>query len=290
MMTNTARHRLKLIYTVLSLFFSTKVWAWNAFGHFLIAQIAYDQLTPAERIFFQHDNQGFSSHDKYEDLIQSSIWLDKLRAVKWNHQVKPLGKLHYIGLPYSPDYITRSRVSKMNAVVAVKMAKKILSDSNVDKVDRTISLRILWHVVGDIHQPMHCIKYINANYPRSDKGGNLYRLGPNLLSKNLHGYWDVGGGALVRHKKSLRQDIKHVATMLEKRWPCQKSMDLDPKNWAQESYQLAAGFAYQTPEYIIPSEEYHKKTQSISEERIALAGCRLAAMSKQIYQARKILT
>lgn len=289
MMTQANRLTFKLICAGLIFFLSTNIYAWNAFGHFLIAQIAYDQLTPAERALFQQDNQGLSLYDKQEDLIQSSIWLDKLRMVKWNHRVKPLNKLHYIGLPYSPNHIVHSRVSKMNAVMAVKMAKNILSDSNSDRLDRAISVRILWHVVGDIHQPMHCIKYINANYPRGDKGGNLYRLGPNLLSKNLHAYWDIGGGALVRHEKSLRQDAKHTARMLEKRWPCQKSMDLDPKNWAQESYQLAAQVAYQIPEYSIPSEQYHKKTQSISEERIALAGCRLAAISKQIYQTRKIL-
>lgn len=266
-------------------------WAWNAFGHELVAQIALDQLSPQERRLFEQDNQILNRKGAHESLVESAPWLDHLRTIKWNHHRQSLGPWHYIDIPYSPHQSVRRKANHhMNAVLAVIMAQKILADSQSNAWDRGIALRILWHVVGDIHQPMHCIQYIDAMYPKGDKGGNLYPLGPNAWGKNLHAYWDNGGGYLLKPRKPAKNGtVKHIAKEIEARWPCPKNLDLNPDHWAKESYHIAIDVAYQIPEYSVPTNAYEQAVVSTTKERIALAGCRLAAVAKQIYLARVAL-
>ena len=49
---------------------------------------------------------------------------------------------------------------------------------------------MLIHYVGDVHQPMHTLSRINANYPAGDRGGNSVPLKSYKSIKELHAAWD----------------------------------------------------------------------------------------------------
>jgi hypothetical protein len=51
-------------------------------------------------------------------------------------------------------------------------------------------------------------------------------------------------------------------------------MNLNPEIWAAESYTIATKFAYNLP----VNYSYEREAQKICIKRIALAGCRLAAL------------
>lgn len=36
--------------------------------------------------------------------------------------------------------------------------------------------RYLLHLVGDLHQPLHCTTYVSAYFPNGDMGGNLINI------------------------------------------------------------------------------------------------------------------
>jgi len=63
--------------------------------------------------------------------------------------------------------------------------QKITSHYNEEE-GRSIALRIVIHLIGDLHQPLHNIARINDDYPKGDKGGNEFPLKKKYSVENLH--------------------------------------------------------------------------------------------------------
>lgn len=253
---------------------TANLWAWNALGHRLIGQIAYDNLDSDTRSILSKYNKLLNSKGRKYSLVDASCWLDTLYADKY----KDFRELHYINLPYTVDGSKSPKVHSYNVVFAILMTNSILNDVKTSSLDKALALRILWHVAGDIHQPMHTINLVSKKYPEGDKGGNLFLLPKNKVARNLHSYWDRGAGILQTQKSYNAEEVKAMANIIEKKWPCdKKNISIDPELWAQESYSIAVNYAYKTPfDY-----KYQKQAQEISLRRIALAGCRLAAISSR---------
>lgn len=249
-------------------------WAWNALAHRLIADIAYEHLTAHARETFDNYNNALNQVYKPESFVNSSVWLDDLsyKDIHW------FSTMHYVDIPYSTDGSTLPPIQKINALWAIQHASKLLTNKYPTDFDKGIALRILVHVVGDIHQPLHAITRVSAEYPDGDKGGNQVLLRNNPIAKNLHAYWDRGAGLFVSDafKKS---HIESEAERLERKWPCSDfSLNIDPAAWAQESHRLAIQETYHFP---IDS-DYQLRAQQISEKRVVAAGCRLAKLLNQI--------
>ena len=79
------------------------------------------------------------------------------------------------------------------------------TDANVNAADTTKAVALAWllHLVGDIHQPLHCSSRVTPDeaLPRGDAGGNTFRLDDN---RNLHGYWDRILGEAIAPARSKR--------------------------------------------------------------------------------------
>lgn len=60
-----------------------------------------------------------------------------------------------------------------------------------DEADgKSFALRMLIHLVGDIHQPLHTVSAVNPTYNTGDRGGNDETLPSICGVTNLHGVWD----------------------------------------------------------------------------------------------------
>lgn len=272
----------RYIYCIICLY-STSLFAWNATGHRLIAQIAYDSLTPKAKHFFNKKNSVLNHHHKSYNLVNSAVWMDHLYAPEFNS----LRPMHYIDLPFTRDGSPLPKSNKINAIVAINMSKRTLLNPAATPLEQAIAVRLLWHVVGDIHQPLHAVTCVSQHYPKGDQGGNLYKLKKNPIAKNLHAYWDKGGGLLSQNKRYRQQEIKQLATQLEKQWPCNPAtVDTNPFHWALESHELSKKNVYNIHHHT-PDAAYQQKAQLITAKRIAIAGCRLAAVSMKIMDAPK---
>ncbi len=259
-----------------------KGYCWNALGHRLVAQIAYFHLTDHAKQVYNQYNHALDRVYRKHTLVDSASWLDSLRYQNelW------LRKKHYISLPFSFDGTRLQPPNKMNAISAIQEAKTILQTSNRE-FDKGFSLRILLHVVGDIHQPLHAANLYSATYPQGDKGGNLFRLGKNPIAGSLHAYWDKGGGYLIKRRAYSKNQLEKKAKHIEKLWPCKpEKMKLNPQVWAAESHQIAIDKAYRLKARQKPDKNYQSMVKRLTEERIALAGCRLAALLNQIDSSR----
>lgn len=257
------------------------VYSWNTSGHKLIAQIACNQLNRQTLAIYNKYNKAVDTTYASRSLIYAAPWLDNRSSLE-NANLLPL---HYIDIPFSRDETPLAPVDSLNAVLAIRQAIKVLQDPAPSDYNKGYNLRILLHVVGDIHQPMHAVSEFSKKYPTGDKGGNLFRLSANPVAHNLHAYWDKAAGLLTGANKHKKSALMRRARRIEKLWPCSSSADLNPQHWAKESHNLAVKYAYSIRPGTKPDKKYQQLVKSISKQQLALAGCRLAALLKDIRQS-----
>lgn len=269
----------RVIYILVFIFSALNSYAWNAAGHKVVAQIAFDNLSPAAQTMCHKYLPGFQS--AHLSFIASSTWMDQLRAKK----IYWYDAMHYISIPFSDDGTKLPSVKKVNAVWAIKNAIPVFIANNTNYSDKSLALRILIHVIADVHQPLHAATRVSSGNPNGDAGGNLFPLGKNSVGNNLHYYWDNGAGFFLGTYNT--QKIKKTAEQLERTWPCtQMDVTTNPSKWAKKAHGLALKNAYIVNPYEIPSKKYQANAQLVVKKQAAFAGCRLAALLNQLAQIR----
>lgn len=243
-----------------------------------MAQITLDLLTADTKKLVERYNQALNNCRYHYSFVGAASWLDQLRSPNNSY----LSALHYINLPFTRDNTPLKSVKPPHAVSAITQSIAVLKNPAVTMRNKAFSLRVLIHVVGDLHQPMHAVSEFNHQHPNGDYGGNLACLKNNSVASNLHAYWDKGGGWLSGKKRYSQQTIKQRAKMLEQRYPCQLTDNLDPRYWAIESYQLARNKAYGLLIRQNPDKQYQQMTIDTTKQRLAQAGCRLARVLNQL--------
>ncbi|MGE3920433.1 MAG: S1/P1 nuclease [Gammaproteobacteria bacterium] len=274
--------------TLLLCFFCFPLFAWDATGHRLVAQIAFDRLTPSakERV---NAILGLQPNDLRSDrFLEAAVWADN---IKKQHNFK-YNRLHYTNIPFTFDQTPLPNFSSPNIMTAIDDLRIKLSDSNLSKVKQKLYLRLLIHFVGDIHQPLHCATRVSRSLPLGDEGGNLF-LVKGMHVKNLHALWDQGIDhySYITDKYPLRHwQIKELAKKLEHDFPrenyIERLQNTTPKLWAQESFMRAKNTAYQIPAEQFPEQKYLQEASVMSKEQIALAGYRLSVILNQLYGSK----
>lgn len=261
------------------LLLSGNAFSWNATGHRLIAQIAYDQLTSQEKSTFNRYNRAVNKVHGRQSWVNAAVWLDYIR---YQHN-ESYNALHYINLYFSEDGTPIPPTPSMNAISGIEQSIHTLKQANASDFQKGLALRVLLHVVGDIHQPMHATSRVSRRYPDGDRGGHYVELARNPVANNLHAYWDNGAGYLggkQKHKRKL--SIKKMAIQLEQEYPCNGFlMSINPSQWANESHELGVD-AYKRLYHSIPHVYYQVKSINIVKKRIALAGCRLGYLLRNV--------
>lgn len=141
-----------------------------------------------------------------------------------------------------------------------------------------MALKFLVHFVGDIHQPMHAGRAV-------DRGGNDVKVDFFYDRTNLHVVWDE---LLIRRARS---PWREYAAELHRRITPQKAAqwrrNMDVGEWAMESARLAASHAYPVPRDGQLGEAYFDRNRPVVEERLSMAGVRLAAVLNGVFAERR---
>lgn len=148
------------------------------------------------------------------------------------------------------------------------------------------ALRVLVHLVGDVHQPLHAAE-------NRDRGGNFVRIiNRSCLTKDgkverckLHTYWDNN---LVKDALGQRTEQAFVDELVK--MPIAGGGTVD--DWIRESNRLAkekvhayAGFACNIGKNEVKvDKDYDNASARIVAEQLAAAGNRLAAVLNDIYK------
>jgi hypothetical protein len=160
---------------------------------------------------------------------------------------------------------------------------------------RAIALAWLFHLVGDIHQPLHTAQLFTVDYPKGDRGGNEICVQVTQAGQpmDLHRFWD---GVITSSSNLTR--LRNEATALRNRQEFHRSQltelaNTDFESWAKEGFEIATKIAYRnggrigTPRGankdcstvgaapVLPL-GYVVSASRIADRRMILAGYRLA--------------
>lgn len=260
---------MKMIGMILLLSGYLSAWGWTASPHLLIAEIAYAQLddevrAKADHLIAVHAKQ----YPDTADFVSAALWADLLRIKDEDHTYD---HWHYISLTFkhSSDPIGTAKAPHVAWAINHELAILRQPSTSQNQDEQGLALRRLIHWVGDSHQPMHATTRISAAHPRGDRGGNDFILSRKASAPNLHALWDEAMG--IKHGKAL-------ARALVARYP-QTVGTLDPQRWVLESHAIGREYAYPgIAEGGLPSSVYLLRAKTLAEQRIVLAGFRLAAV------------
>ena len=201
-----------------------RAFPWGAQGHQAVGEVARHLLTPAARA-------SITAILGNDDLAGISTWLDDVRnlahhhtgPLKYDEEAKAFNKLHpkngewhYVNLPvgytvYAPD---GPFSSPDDVVHAIGNAVDVLEGKS-ERFTKVQALRILVHLVADVHQPFHTISgYFDCTDPTQpklvsdpiraqklpgDRGGNQLFYTKTL---ELHALWDTRLVNKLAHAKT----------------------------------------------------------------------------------------
>jgi len=285
----------KIIFILLTCLLPLKSFAWNSFGHQLVATIAYDNLRPEVKRKVNILTDAMNPVYPKTTFIVASSWPDQIKY----QDVLEYDAWHFYNKPYSKDGSPLMPIDPQNVIWAIKQSILTTKSDKSTRYQKGMFLRFLTHFVGDIHQPLHCIVFISRKFPGGDKGGNLYPIKFKRVH-NLHTLWDEGLGMfwndtpkhatkrqLWAFSKKRKRAIRKMASQIEKQYPKsafkKKLNRMQPGGWAFESYFIAKNFTYTLGLHQHPTSAYIKKGREIIKRRIAVAGYRLAKLLNQLF-------
>ncbi len=255
-------------------------YSWNAVGHMVVSEIAYQRLTPIVKA--KVDKMVLNFSKEYPELGSfnlMSIWPDVVRGQK----VEIFTHWHYTDHAFSDDNSPLPNlIDSDNSVWAMGQIESILKYPDGNAFEQARFLAFLVHITGDIHQPLHNVARVTVANPNGDKGGNLFLVqalnDPSRLIP-LHKLWDEGLGLFDVEASDV--NVRKMATLIVNEYPeAYFSRELEvllPEQWSLEGVETAKKYVYNTPENELPSEKYLVEGREIAKQKVALAGYRLAA-------------
>jgi hypothetical protein len=239
---------------------SLPAWAWNEKGHMVVARLTWLKLSVATR---QAASQILKSHPHYEEYLSADrpagIVPDEwafMRAAYWPDWVRSnhseefhKSTWHYVTAAIVPRQsrvgVNQVHAEEQNVVTQIPLCvEKLRSGVQADK---PIYLCWLLHLVGDIHQPLHCASLYNETFPDGDRGGNLslVRFGGGM-SVRLHFAWDslLGETAAVPSVEETVAELRQIE--LDEADAIHRDLIAHPTSvgWASEGYASALEYAY----------------------------------------------
>ncbi len=262
----------KLILTFLLMSFVLQMNAkdgyfWGVNGHRIVGEVANSYLSCKAK-------KNISKILGNESIAISSNWAD---FIKSDTTMKYLDPWHYINVKSGMNYADFSSYLKTDTVTdaftKINFLVKELKNKDLAQDKKQMYLRLLIHIVGDIHQPLH-------TGHAEDLGGNRIKVMWFNEATNLHSLWD---DKLIEFQKlsytEYTKNINHANKALRKEWQNQPlSM------WMFESYQLAdkiyAGITQ--PDQKL-SYRYNYDYVSMMNEQLLKGGVRLAGLLNEIF-------
>jgi hypothetical protein len=246
-------------------------WAWGCEGHRTVARIAARHLSTHARqqvhallIAKPIDSslKRFCQPIDPDPFVDAATWADDVRNVQHT------GAWHFLDIPRGArrDQAGAACPKQAGCVTTAIAAQIRILQSHAPNVQRAAALRYVIHLVGDLHQPLHCTT-------NDDRGGNCvpvqyFTTAPALqkgkdgtpikgdYKPNLHRIWDSSIIATDLKARSIK--LSQLAPDLDKRFSAQiaawMAAQVALEDWAWDSHELAETLAYGKLPKAIPDE------------------------------------
>lgn len=204
-----------------------------------------------------------------ESLAEVSTWMDEVRSDGGYDHMAPW---HYVTIPDGETYETVDKNPDGDILWAIDKMVTELKEGGLSPEQEAENLKVLVHLVGDLHQPLHV-----GN--GTDRGGNDVRVQWFGGNSNLHRVWDSD---MIDDKQlsftELSRFINHTTEEQVNEWQSSSVHD-----WAYESQDLLPQ-VYDMPENNRLGYEYAYQNWDTVEIRLLKAGVRLAGLINEIYE------
>jgi hypothetical protein len=280
-------------------------YAWDDFGHRVVARIAWANMTPQARARaiailraagpetgLRGSVSGTLSQQQQISLfVFAATWPDvvrdtanPLRMEKYHHPQR-----HFTDTFWRQDtdfgpVLPADRRPDGDLLRDVPRLQRWLDTGSPHL--KALGLAWILHLVGDIHQPLHASGRISPQDPWGDGGGNTFRVG----TRSLHSVWDgiLADSLNAPGPTAPLATVTSAANMVMQAHPRSGfSSELGQRDfdqWARESVGIAQRDVYRAPlvrnQPVPPA--YRTAAFLTAEPRIALAGYRLADLLNEV--------
>ncbi len=236
--------------------------AWGATGHRTVGAIAEQHLSKKARKAV-HRILG------NESMAIDATWMDDIKS---DHRYDFMRDWHWVTIPDGSTYDQAEKNPKGDAVEAIGRMIVALKSDTLTAERQAICLKVLIHLIGDLHQPLHVGR-------GDDKGGNDFQVRWFKQGSNLHRVWDSG---MIDHSQlsytELATSLDHATALQVKQWSAGNAAD-----WAQENLAFRAAI-YPEKAGAELGYEYVYANWPTVETQLLKAGIRLAGVLNAVFR------
>lgn len=289
--------------------------AWNKAGHMLTGAIAYHDLKANDRQTLNRAIAVLREHPFYEErwlpAIESlpdnvvSDPADKeglflfMYAARWPDDIRgdpdlDCGDCHFVNFRFRPT---------QPGAPPFSIGGQLLQafDENIDIVrgdrpdeEKAVAISWVFHLTGDVHQPLHTAALVTPTFPQGDSGGTRFfiRATAGARTIHLHKFWDdlIIGSERFRSVNSRAVGLMSRAALRRAALSNDELREGEFRRWAErESFPAARQHAYVNGTLRGSTDRNNGRTlpqgyadtvQPIAERRAVLAGYRIADLLK----------
>lgn len=238
--------------------------AWGQKGHDVTAAIAERHLTPKARAAVDSLLDGKS-------IIYWANWLDNASHTPQYAYSKTW---HYRNIDAGETYEAARRNDKGDVETAIRGEAQILASPSANREQKVTALKMIVHLVGDAHQPMH-VGHL------SDLGGNKWEVKWFETPTNLHSVWD-SNVVEAAHKWSYSEWVDQIDRITP-----EESVTISagtPADWVKETWGICTDVYATTPTSSTLSYDYTARWAPTVEQQLLRGGHRLAALLNSIFE------
>ncbi|MEO6455506.1 MAG: S1/P1 nuclease [Ginsengibacter sp.] len=258
---------LKIFLIGLFFYLPSQSLAWGLLGHRIVGEIADSYLNTRARAAIKNILGD-------ESIAMSSTWADFIRS---DSNLKYLDPWHYINFDSGLNYDQMQNFLKsdtaVDAYTKLTFLTNELKKNYLSQDKKVFYLKLLIHIAGDIHQPLHASA-------RGDRGGNDIKVLWFNQATNLHTLWDT------YFIESQELSYTEYATAINHVTPMQKAIwQKEPvSKWLYDSYKISDTLRYQIKE---PNQklgyDYNFRYLKTLNEQLLKGGVHLAALLNKIF-------
>ena len=163
----------KMALTFLLMLLAQLGFGWGATGHRVTGWIAERYINKKARNEIERILGG-------QSIAMASNWMDEIRSDSIYNYAEDW---HFVTIPQGQTYAQTKKNPKGDLIETITRLIAALKSKKLNAKDESEYLKMLIHLIGDIHQPLHV-------GTAGDRGGNDIKITWFRSESNLHRVWD----------------------------------------------------------------------------------------------------
>lgn len=235
---------------------------WSKTGHRVVGELAQQHLNRKAK-------RAVSKLLRGKSLASVSNYADEIKS---DRAYKNFSPWHYVNIPSDKKYEEVNPGPNGDLVQGIQKCIDILRSETSSEADRIFYLKMLVHLIGDLHQPLHVGR-------KEDKGGNDIQVQWFNRGSNLHRVWD---SHMIDYNGMSYTELTENLSTLDKKQK-RKLEEGTLQDWVAESQALANKVYSSAGKGEKLGYSYSYEYWNTVEIQLQRGGLRLAKILNQIF-------